>query len=52
MMQVGMVSKQVGVLVVQMIDMLGPKALRHCSWHSGTKGMLSALLCSRAGARC
>jgi SRSO17 transposase len=25
-----------------MIDMLGPKALRRCSWRSGTKGMLSA----------
>jgi hypothetical protein len=30
------------VSVVQMIDMLGPKALRRCSWRSGTKGMLSA----------
>ena len=28
--------------VVQMIDMLGPKALRRCSWRCGTKGMLSA----------
>ena len=28
--------------VVQMIDMLGPKALRCCSWRSGTKGRLSA----------
>jgi SRSO17 transposase len=26
----------------QMIDALGPKALRRCSWRSGTKGMLSA----------
>ena len=32
------------VSVVQMIDMLGPKALRRCSWRSGTKGMLSAHL--------
>ena len=30
------------VSVVQMIDMLGPKALRRCSWRCGTKGMLSA----------
>jgi SRSO17 transposase len=30
------------VSVVQMIDMLGPKALRRCSWRSGAKGMLSA----------
>jgi SRSO17 transposase len=30
------------VSVVQMIDMLGPKALRRCSWRSGTKGKLSA----------
>lgn len=30
------------VSVAQMIDMLGPKALRRCSWRSGTKGMLSA----------
>ena len=30
------------VSVVQMIDALGPKALRRCSWRSGTKGMLSA----------
>ncbi|RYD92940.1 MAG: IS701 family transposase, partial [Sphingobacteriales bacterium] len=30
------------VSVVEMIDMLGPKALRRCSWRSGTKGMLSA----------
>ena len=28
--------------VVQMIETLGPKALRRCSWRSGTKGMLSA----------
>lgn len=28
--------------VVQMIAMLGPKALRRCSWRCGTKGMLSA----------
>jgi SRSO17 transposase len=28
--------------VVQMIDMLGPTALRRCSWRCGTKGMLSA----------
>ncbi|MDB5743139.1 MAG: putative transposase [Polaromonas sp.] len=26
----------------QMIETLGPKALRRCSWRSGTKGMLSA----------
>jgi len=31
-----------GISVVQMIDDLGPKALRRCSWRSGTKGMLSA----------
>ena len=31
-----------GVSVVQMIDTLAPKALRRCSWRSGTKGMLSA----------
>jgi SRSO17 transposase len=30
------------VSVVQMIEMLGPKALRRCSWRCGTKGMLSA----------
>ena len=30
------------VSVVQMIETLGPKALRRCSWRSGTKGMLSA----------
>ena len=30
------------VSVVQMIDMLGPKALRRCSWRNGTKGKLSA----------
>ncbi len=30
------------VSVVQMIATLGPKALRRCSWRSGTKGMLSA----------
>ena len=30
------------VSVVQMIGALGPKALRRCSWRSGTKGMLSA----------
>lgn len=30
------------VSVVQMIDALGPKALRRCSWRNGTKGMLSA----------
>lgn len=30
------------VSVVQMIDMLGPKALRRCSWRCATKGMLSA----------
>ena len=30
------------VSVVQMIEMLGSKALRRCSWRSGTKGMLSA----------
>jgi SRSO17 transposase len=30
------------VSVVQMIDTLGPKALRRCSWRCGTKGMLSA----------
>ena len=30
------------VSVVQMIDTLGPKALRRCSWRYGTKGMLSA----------
>ena len=30
------------VSVVQMIDMLGSKALRRCSWRSGTKGKLSA----------
>lgn len=30
------------VSVVQMIAMLGPKALRRCSWRCGTKGMLSA----------
>ncbi len=30
------------VSVVQMIDMFGLKALRRCSWRSGTKGMLSA----------
>jgi SRSO17 transposase len=29
------------VSVVQMIETLGPKALRRCSWHRGTKGMLS-----------
>jgi SRSO17 transposase len=28
--------------VVQMIEALGRKALRRCSWRSGTKGMLSA----------
>ncbi|GAC1532499.1 MAG: IS701-like element ISBj9 family transposase [Ramlibacter sp.] len=28
--------------VVQMIEALGAKALRRCSWRSGTKGMLSA----------
>jgi SRSO17 transposase len=27
---------------VQMIEMLGPKALRRCSWRCGTQGMLSA----------
>jgi len=30
------------VSVVQMIETLGPKALRRCSWRSGTKGVLSA----------
>jgi len=30
------------VSVVQMIAMLGSKALRKCSWRCGTKGMLSA----------
>jgi SRSO17 transposase len=30
------------VSVVQMIDMLGPKAMWRCSWRSATKGMLSA----------
>jgi SRSO17 transposase len=30
------------VSVVQLIDMLGSKALRRCSWRCGTKGMLSA----------
>jgi SRSO17 transposase len=30
------------VSVVQMIAMLGSKALRRCSWRCGTKGMLSA----------
>ena len=30
------------VSVVQMIETLGPKALRRCSWRCGTKGMLSA----------
>lgn len=30
------------VSVVQMIETLGSKALRRCSWRSGTKGMLSA----------
>ncbi|HEX8886054.1 MAG TPA: IS701 family transposase [Noviherbaspirillum sp.] len=30
------------VSVVQMIDTLGPKALRRCSWRCGTKGRLSA----------
>jgi SRSO17 transposase len=34
------------VSVVQMIDMLGPKALRRCSWRCGTKGMLSARFAS------
>jgi SRSO17 transposase len=34
------------VSVVQMIAMLGPKALRRCSWRSGTKGMLSAQFAS------
>ncbi|ABM40151.1 putative transposase (plasmid) [Polaromonas naphthalenivorans CJ2] len=30
------------VSVVQMIETLGSKALRRCSWRGGTKGMLSA----------
>ncbi|MBK4739171.1 IS701 family transposase [Noviherbaspirillum pedocola] len=30
------------VSVVQMIESLGPKALRRCSWRHGTKGKLSA----------
>lgn len=30
------------VSVGQMIETLGPKALRRCSWRCGTKGMLSA----------
>ena len=30
------------VSVVQIIDTLCPKALRHCSWRCGTKGMLNA----------
>jgi SRSO17 transposase len=30
------------ISVVQMIAMLGSKALRRCSWRCGTKGMLSA----------
>ena len=34
------------VSVVQMIDMLGPKALRRCSWRCGIKGMLSARFAS------